>query len=199
MKRQRPVGDDGPDGRPFARRLLRNALLWLPAVVALWWLLTPYYNFFLTVGTERLIRLGERPGVTRLVSDPPHGFSITRTDFPPARGALAKVNVTDVQFPAILLVALFLAVPGVPARKKLENLATALVVAACFHVVNLFLWVKFIYAYDLGAWSEANYGPVARELWGITKHVVNLPFKLGLPLLLWAAFYLRRLLPERAG
>jgi hypothetical protein len=45
--------------------------------------------------------------------------------------------------------------------------------------------------------SARHYGPVARNFWGLGKHLLDLPLKLGLPLLLWAAFYLRLVLPAR--
>lgn len=197
MTRRASRGARAEPGRPFAVRLLRDAVLWLPLVFVVWWLLTPFYNRFLTVGAERLLRATERPGVTRLLPDPPHRFAVTRTDFPPTRGALARVRITDVHFPVLLLGALFLAVPAVPWRTKLENLAWGLLVAACFHLLDLFLWVKFVYALGLGDWSAEHYGPMARNVWGLAKHLADLPFKLGLPLFLWAVFYLRHLLPAR--
>ena len=56
-------------------------------------------------------------------------------------------------------------------------------------------WVKFVYATQLGSWSAANYGPWQQNFWGLGKHLLDLPFKFSLPLLLWAGFYLRQLLP----
>ena len=63
-------------------------------------------------------------------------------------------------------------------------------------LVDLFFWVKFAYATQLGAWSAAHYGPFARNFWGLGKHVLDLPVKLALPFALWAGFYLRQLTGE---
>ena len=56
--------------------------------------------------------------------------------------------------------------------------------------------MKFVYATQLGSWSLANYGAVARNLYGMGKHLLDLPIKLALPLILWASFYFGRLLEE---
>jgi len=85
----------------------------------------------------------------------------------------------------------------VPWRQRWANLGWALLVAVFFHLLLVLLWVKFTYATQLGAWSLAHYGPLARNFWGLGKHLLDLPVKLALPLVLWAAFYLRRLLPAR--
>ena len=61
----------------------------------------------------------------------------------------------------------------------------------------LFLRVKFIYATQLGDWSLEHYGPVARNAWGLAKHLADLPFKFGVPVALWASFFLGDLLDAR--
>ena len=68
-----------------------------------------------------------------------------------------------------------------------------------FFIIDLFFWVKFAYATQLGAWSAAHYGPFARNFWGLGKHILDLPVKLALPFALWAAFYLRQLTGEIFG
>jgi hypothetical protein len=179
----------------WARRFLRNVLLWLLPVWAVWALLTPYYNRFLLAGAQSLVRLTERPRVTALY---PHPDSlddayVARLDFPPARRLVKPFRVTDVHFPLVLAGALFLAVPGIPWRERLANLGLALVALVFFQVLLIFLQVKALYATGLGAWSLAHYGPVARNLYGLAWHLFDLPFKLALPFALWAAFYLRLL------
>ena len=52
--------------RSWASRFLRNLLLWAVPVTLVWILLTPYYNRFLTVSAERLLRLTESPAATGL-------------------------------------------------------------------------------------------------------------------------------------
>ena len=60
----------------------------------------------------------------------------------------------------------------------------------------IFFFVKFTYATQLGAWSEAHYGAFSRNVWGLTYHVLDLAFKFALPFLLWAGFYFNDLMAE---
>jgi hypothetical protein len=179
--------------RAWALRLARNVALWALPAALLWMAITPVYNLFLASAAERLTRLTERPAVTRVELSQGRDALISRGDTR-AQGRLPYgVRVADIHFPLILLVALFLATPGVAWRERLANLGVATIVMACFHVIDLFFWVKFVYATQLGPWSLQHYGPVARNAWGLGKHVLDLPVKLALPLLLWCASYLRRL------
>lgn len=180
----------------WAGRLIRNILLWIVPVALVWLLLTPGYNRFLKTAAENLLLLSESPNVTDLLIQEPHTTHIRRRDFPPSRSVVGQVRVTDLHFHLVLLAALFLAVPDVPWRERLGNLGWAVLIAVFFHLLLLFFWVKFVYATQLGSWSLAHYGPFARNLFGLGKHLLDLPFKLSLPLVLWAAFYIRRLLEE---
>ena len=180
-----------PDRRQWANRFVRNILLWMVPVSAVWLLAVPIYNPFLTKAAENLVRLAEDPKVTRLVAKETHYFIITRTDLPSR--ALSSVRVTDSHFPLILTGVLFLAVPGISLRRRFENLGWATLVSVFFHIILLFLWVQFVYATQLGRFSMENYSPFAREAWGLAKHLADLPFKFSLPLILWSLFYLREL------
>lgn len=182
--------------RSWAGRLVRNALLWLLPVWAMWALLTPFYNRFLLVASENLLNITESPNATRIIANGRHDAFVTRRDLPPSRNLAHAFRVTDVHFHLVLLGALFLAVPGVPWRRKLENLGWAVLVTVFFDLFLCFFVVKAAYATKLGAWSLAHYGPFARNAYGLIRHLLDLPFKLGLPLLLWAAFYLGRMLEE---
>jgi hypothetical protein len=183
-------------GRAWAYRLVRNTVLWLLPVALAWTLLTPPYNRFLRIAGQNLLKLVERPDVTRLYPRDEHMVLIGRLDFPPQSEVVSSFRLTDLHFPVILLAALFLAVPGVPWRERLSNLGVALVVTALFHLVLVLFWVKFVYATQLGDWSLEHYGALARNFWGLGKHLLDLPVKLALPLLLWAGFYVDRLLPK---
>ncbi len=184
----------------WSGRFTLGVALWLLPVAAVWALLTPVYNKFLTTSAENLVRLTESPSVTRLLEHDEHHLLITRIDLPTTRGWLDSVRTTDVHFPLIMLGAFFLAVPGVPWRQRLENLGWALLISVCFHIVSLLFWVKFVYATQLGSWSLEHYGTWQRNFWGLGKHLLDLPFKFSLPLLLWTGFYLREMLPRpRAG
>jgi hypothetical protein len=190
-------GSAGPrrTARPsWGRRFALGIALWTPLAAVVWMLATPYYNLFLVRAGERLTRLGERPAVTRIALDRGEQAVIARTDTRAGGRLPHAIRATDLHFPLVMLVALFLAVPDVPWSKRLENLAVALLVVVAVHVVTVFFWVKFVYATQLGDWSLARYGPFARNFWGLGKHVLDLPVKLALPLLLWCLFYLRQLL-----
>lgn len=184
-----------PTGGGWARRFLLRLLLWIGPVAAIWFLLTPVYNRFLVTGGERLVRLTESPAVTRIVLRDRHVALLTRSDSAAAKGFLYSIRVTDLHFNWILLAGFFLAVPGVTRRTRLENLGWAALVTVFFHLVSLFLYVKFAYATQLGDWSLAHYSAAGREGWGMAKHLVDLPLKFAWPLLLWAGFYFRQIAP----
>jgi hypothetical protein len=182
----------------WALRLTRNVLLWLAPVWVVWsFLLTPFYNRFLAVSAENLVRLTESPRATRLLRADEHYVTVSRTDFPPAKQNLYRVRVTDIHYHLLLVGGLFLGVPGVAWRRRLTNLGWAVLVAVFFHIVDLFFWVKFVYATQLGSWSAQHYGAFAQNFWGLGKHLFDMPFKLALPLALWLAVYFRELAPAR--
>jgi hypothetical protein len=191
MSSPRPVRP--PDSRSWAVRFIRNVLLWLIPVWAVWTLLTPGYNRFLMAASGRIVRLTESPGVTDILAHPQsrHAAYMSRRDFPPARRLVHQIWVTDVHFHLVLLGALFLALPGISWRERLANLGQAALITVFFDLLVLFFIVKAFYATGLGPWSLAHYGPFARNFYGIARHLLDLPFKLALPLLLWAGFYLR--------
>lgn len=176
-------------------RFVRNVLLWLVPAFLIWFALTPLYNRFLQISTENLLNLFESPDVTRLVPQETHAAIVSRVDFPAGRAAVGKVRTTDLHFPNVLLMALFLAVPGLTWKERLSNLGMALLISVIFHLVLHVFWVKFIYATQLGDWSLKNYGAFGRNFWGLGKHLLDLPIKLGLPFGLWAAYYLERFAP----
>lgn len=185
--------------RSWAFRLARNLALTAPIAMVLWLLVSAFLSLFLSQAAERLTRIFERPAVTRLELSRGEDALITRADTR-AYGRLPySVRVTDIHFPLVLLIAIFLATPDITARERFANLGYALVVMLCFEVIDLFFWVKFVYATQLGDWSAAHYGPFARNFWGLGKHILDLPVKLALPFALWAAFYLRQLTGEIFG
>jgi hypothetical protein len=170
-------------------RLVRNLLLWLLPAVAVWVLCTPFYNRFLALAGEQLSRALEFPAVTRLYVQETHQVIVTRSDLSGKQGFIYKFRLSDLHFTLVLTVALFLAVPGIPRRRRFENLGWALLISVVFHILVVFFYVKFVYSTQLGAWSNEHYGPVAQNIWGFGKHLLDLPFKLALPFILWAGFY----------
>ena len=177
----------------WAFRFSRNVLLWLVPCFLFWSVLTGFYNRFLTVSAQNLLHLGESPNVTQLLKEDLHYIGVSRSDFPPGKGVLYRIRVTDVHFHLYLLFARFLAVPDVPLKERLSALGWAWLVAVFFEITDLFLWVKFVYATQLGSWSAEHYSSFGQNFWGLGKHVFDLPLKLALPFALWMAFFYRRL------
>ncbi len=192
-KKRADSGGKAPAPAPagaWTRRFVRNLMLLLVPAAIVWLLLTPLYNPFLTAATERLLHFGESPDVTRLhYLD--HYAQVVRLDYQAEKGYLHRIRVTDLHFHLILVFALFLAVPGVAARRRWENLGWATLATVVFDLLLYFFFVKFVYATQLGAWSAAHYGTFGRNFWGLGKHLLDLPFKFALPLILWATFYYR--------
>jgi hypothetical protein len=183
------------------KRFLVRLALWLVPAAAVWALATPLYNRFLIASAENLLHLVESPDVTDLspAAEDRHYARLTRLDFVPADHARysRSFRVTDIHFHLVLLAVLFLAVPGVDRRRRLENLGWALLVAVFFHILLACAWVEFFYTTQMGSFSLEHYGAVARNVFGLAKHLLDLPFKLAFPLVLWTAFYFRLLLPAR--
>jgi hypothetical protein len=140
----------------WAGQLVRNVLLWTIPAWAAWTLLTPVYNRFLVVAAENLLQISESPNATDIYLRGRHDAYVQRRDFPPAKSLVHAFRVTDVHFHLVLLGALFLGVPGVPWRKKLENLGWAVLVTVFFDLFLCFFVVKAAYATRLGAWSLAH-------------------------------------------
>lgn len=195
---QRQPSRETPTVEVSPGRLVLRLLIWAAPVTLVWIAITPAYNIFLVHAGENLLHLFESPDVTDLVREDIHAAGVLRRDFPAERSRASGFRITDLHFPLILTGALFLAVP-VPWRQRLANLGWALLISVFFHILLAVLWVQFVYATQLGDWSIEHYGPAARELWGMAKHLADLPLKLALPLGLWAFFYLRILLPKRAA
>ncbi|HTG35456.1 MAG TPA: hypothetical protein VLB76_21245 [Thermoanaerobaculia bacterium] len=179
--------------RSWVFLLVRNALLAVVPVALLWILLTPLYNRVLLESAQKLVRLTEYPSVTDLLRKDTHFAYIGRRDFPPARALVHSFRVTDVHFHLIMVGVLFLAIPRVSWRKRLENLGWAALITIFFDIFLIVFYVKATYAVQLGAWSLAHYGAFARNFYGLAKHLLDLPFKLSLPFLLWIVFYYRDL------
>ncbi|HSS78248.1 MAG TPA: hypothetical protein VLV54_16075 [Thermoanaerobaculia bacterium] len=182
--------------RSWGLQLVLNALLWVIPVALLWLVATPLYNRFLLGSAENLVRLTESPNVTNLLRKDDHFAYVQRRDFPPAKSLVHSFRVTDVHFHLLMLGVLFLAVPKVPWRRRLENLGWAVLITVFFDILLIFFYVKFAYATQLGACSLEHYGAFGRNFWGLGKHLLDLPFKFSLPFLLWAGFYFNDLVAE---
>ena len=124
------------DRRAWSIALARGLAIWIVPVSVVWLLAVPFYNPFLAKAAENLVRLTEDPAVTRLPMQGEDHFLVTRTDYSTAKGFLSSVRITDTHFPLILTGVLFLAVPGVTLRKRLEYLGWASLISAFFHIFS---------------------------------------------------------------
>ena len=183
------------------RQFLKRLAIWVVPVVLFWYVLTPVYNVFLTSATNNLYRLTESPNETSVKRYDKHNLLIYRTDIQgrTSTGHVGSIRVTDVQFNWLLTAMLFLAVPGVALRERLRTLGWASLFLACFHLLLLFFFVKFWLATQMGGWSASHFTPFWQNFWGLGKHLLDLPFKFAMPLVLWMACFYAQLRPKSFG
>ncbi|MCA1581472.1 MAG: hypothetical protein LC796_08780 [Acidobacteria bacterium] len=149
------------------------------AGLAVWLALAPPYESAVASVSEAVLRLGERPAVTRLTARRGE-FVVDRSDFPPA-APRPGLPSADLHFNFVILAALLAALP--PARASRIFLAFALLFAV--HVVALCCQVESLYATRLGAWSEANYGAFSRNVWASAFHVYQIAGRFAAPFAIW--------------
>ena len=151
-----------------------------------WWALSSPYARVLAALTEPLIRVAERPAVTRLI---PQGTELTidRTDFPRAspRPGLVLMDLTS---NIILLTTLFAVSRQPLSDRNVVGLLLASLVLIAVHVAAVMMNVQSIYALRLGPWSERNYGPIARNFWGASAHFYSIVGAFGAGFALWWLF-----------
>ena len=156
------------------------------AGVVLWWALSAPYARLVASVSETLIRLAERPAVTRLAADG-NEMVIDREDFPrasPRPGLL----LTDLTANIIVLTTLFAAARRPLNDRNMVGLLLASLSLVAVHVAAVVVNVQSIYALRLGAWSARNYGPVARNLWGAGAHFYSVVGVFGAAFALWWLF-----------
>ncbi|MFN2634895.1 MAG: hypothetical protein ABR610_15895 [Thermoanaerobaculia bacterium] len=162
-----------------ARRALLKGAAGFVAGLAVWLALAPPYESAVASVSEAVLRLGERPAVTRLTARRGE-FVVDRSDFPPA-APRPGLPSADLHFNFVILAALLAALP--PARASRIFLAFALLFAV--HVVALCCQVESLYATRLGAWSEANYGAFSRNVWASAFHVYQIAGRFAAPFAIW--------------
>jgi hypothetical protein len=152
----------------------------------LWWALSSPYARFLASVSETLMRFAERPPVTRLAADGTE-LAIDRDDFPrasPRPGLL----LTDLTANIIVLTTLFAVARHPLSDRNIVGLLLASLSLVVVHVIAVIVNIQSIYALRLGAWSERNYGPVARNLWGAGAHFYSVVGVFGTAFALWWLF-----------
>ena len=162
-----------------ARRALLKGAAGFVAGLAVWLALAPPYERAVASVSETVLRLGERPAVTRLTARRGE-FVVDRSDFPPA-APRPGLPSADLHFNFVMLAALLAALP--PLRASRIFLAFGLLFVV--HVVALCCQVESLYATRLGAWSEANYGAFARNAWASAFHVYQIAGRFAAPFAIW--------------
>jgi hypothetical protein len=170
-------------GPPLTRQTLLRGAAGFALSLGLWWAATPGYDGFLAAVAEPILRLLESPPATRLSTED-RRIIVDRSDFPAdsPRPALPADNLT---FNVVLLGTLAATTRGVFSDRGIKRLAVASGILVAGHVASLVCAVKSIYALQLGEWSTAHYGPVARNLWATAAHFDRFVGSLALAFLLW--------------
>jgi hypothetical protein len=154
--------------------------------LAAWWALSAPYTRLLAVLSEPVIRLVERPRVTRLLGRGTE-LTIDRSDFPPSspRPSLGTTGITD-NF--ILLATLFAASARALSDRNVFGFATASLALVFVHVAAVVANVQSIYASRLGIWSTIHYGAFARTFWGMAVHFYSVVGVFASAFALWWLF-----------
>jgi len=148
-----------------------------------WWALSAPYARVLAALTEPLIRIVERPPVTRLIANGTE-MTIDRDDFPrssPRPGLM----LMDITANIILLSTLFAVTRRPLSDRNVPRFLLAMLALMLVHIAAIIANVQSIYALRLGPWSALHYGPVARNFWGAGAHFYTVAGVFGAPFALW--------------
>ncbi|HEY6146468.1 MAG TPA: hypothetical protein VIZ69_02185 [Thermoanaerobaculia bacterium] len=159
--------------------LLLRVALGFAAGLGLWLALSPAYERAVSGSAEAVLRVLERPAVTRL-SARGGEILVDRADFPPA-APRPGLPAADLHFNFVILASLLAA--SWPVRQG--RIALALLALFAVHVAALCCQVESLYATRLGPWSEANYGVVARNFWATAFHAYQIAGRFAAPFAIW--------------
>jgi hypothetical protein len=181
-----------PSRRPRTElgRFLRLLPVAVVAAAAIWLVVRRPYNVALCWAAEQVARQTEYPRAAMVQADGDYAI-LGRTDLRSDSGRL-RTSLTQISFNLIPFLALVLATPGSLKRGGWKQLAFALPLLSLSHLLALILQLKCFYAFSLGAWSDANYSSLARNVYGGLRYFFDLPITFCLPLLLWVGAF-----PER--
>jgi hypothetical protein len=154
--------------------------------LAVWWTLSVPYTHFVAAPSEALIRIGERPSATTLVTDGTE-LTLDRNDFPRA-AQRPGLQVMDLTSNFILLATLFAVNRRPLSDRNVGGFLLASLALAAVHIGAVILNVESMYALRLGAWSARHYGAVARNVWGAGAHFYSLIGAFGASFALWWLF-----------
>ena len=166
--------------------LLRAVLGYLLGY-AIWVGAYPAWETITLAPAETVIRIAESPEVTRLHSRGDGGVIVDRSDFP-RRSGRPTIDFEAITYNVMLLTALFAASPRALSGRNLGGFLLAALVMWVVHGFTLIANVQAIYALSLGAWSEARYGPIARNFWAGYQHFYKILGVFAFPIAAWWLF-----------
>ncbi|HUF17771.1 MAG TPA: hypothetical protein VMS12_06990 [Thermoanaerobaculia bacterium] len=140
--------------------------------LAVWWGMSPSYATLLAKSAEPVLRISEKPPVTRLRADG-RNIIVNRTDFP-RTSARPGVPAHDLTFNLILLTTLFAANRGTFSNRNVGGFALALILLYITHVFGVLAAIKSIYVLQLGEWSRVHYSDALRNFWSGAAHFYRL-------------------------
>jgi hypothetical protein len=165
-----------------AARLAAGFLLGL----AFWFAFSAPYERAVAAAAQAATRLLERPATTSLAARDGE-FRVDRADFP-ADSPRPGLPAADLHFDFVLLAALFALTPRPLEGANLARFAVAAAILFVVHVAALCAQVQSLYATSLGPWSDAHYGPLARNLWAGGFHFWQIAGRFAIPFVLWWGF-----------
>jgi hypothetical protein len=152
--------------------------------LAIWVFLSPLYDRFIAASAEKVLRVFEKPPVTRLQPAADNYVTVDRTDFD-RRSKRPAISIRDLTFNIVLLVALFAASKRMFSDRNMAGFAGAVVLLALTHVLGTVAEVMSIYVAKLGPWSTVHYTAFDRNLWGVLNHFYRLLFMYAIAFALW--------------
>jgi hypothetical protein len=169
----------------FNGRAVIRLLIGFLVGLAVFYLFSGVYERVVAPSAELLLRLGERPAVTRLEA-PGENFIVIRTDFPPGRTIL--LPAADLHFNFVLLLALFALHPHPLKQDRATRFLLAALTLFLVHIVFLIFQVESYYATRYGEWSAAHYGAFARNFWAGGFHFYQIAGRFAAPFAIWWLF-----------
>ena len=161
-------------------RFLWRTLAGLVCGLAIWAGFSRPYERVLARTAEVVLRVFERPAVTRLEAIDGE-IRVDRTDFPPA-SPRPGLPAPDIHFNFVILAALL---ASAPATVRPGRVAAAGAILFAVHVLALVCQIESLYATRMGPWSEAHYGVFARNAWAAAFHFYEIAGRFAAPFAIW--------------
>jgi hypothetical protein len=168
-------------------RIALKALAGFLVGLAAWIFLSPAYDRVVAAGAQAVIRVFEKPKVTRLVPAEDNFVTVDRADFDP-RSKRPGIPIRDLTFNIALMTALFAVSKRPFSDRNIGGFLVALVLLTFTHVFGAIGEVMAIYVAKLGMWSTVHYSDLERNVWGVINHFYRLVLMYAFAFALWWIF-----------